>query len=253
MTLLQLASDYATFFGLQVLKLILIFNSSTINRKVAIITVDAQSFQINKLILGEFHTENSRHAAPPLSKQCVNSIVFWKRSRSCLHSSTCRAQQRYEFQKCRFIDKLCVKERNHVIKKKPIFFVGDRGYGINLRIKGHFRCGGIWKSKIHAEYCRVLITNEHNTSQTCVFCFSKTSHSLKLVTKKSKQHLCSVTDTSVYANSGCVLYSCGKTHTGRNSLSFRLASDEIVSPPNTNSVVLLVVEFCFATCVIIHL
>ncbi|GAN09352.1 hypothetical protein MAM1_0261d08878 [Mucor ambiguus] len=61
--------------------------------------------------------------------------------------------------------------------------------------------------------------HEHNTSQTCVFCFSKTSHPLKLVTRKSKQYLYSVNGTTVCTNPGCVIRSRGDTHKGRDSLS----------------------------------
>ncbi|GAN08662.1 hypothetical protein MAM1_0216c08177 [Mucor ambiguus] len=134
-------------------------------------------------------------------------------------NSRCRGQPRYEFQRRRFINKLCVGERNHVSKKNPVLFVGDRGYGINSQINGHLRCGGTWKAKIHAQYCPVLTTNEHNTSQTCVFCFSKTSHPLKIVSRKNKQYLHSVNGTPICMNPDCVLRSRGETHKGRNSLS----------------------------------
>ncbi|GAN04341.1 hypothetical protein MAM1_0061c03801 [Mucor ambiguus] len=92
----------------------------------------------------------------------------------------------------------------------------DRGYGINSRIKGHLRCGGTWKAKIHGRYCPVLITNEHNTIQTCMFCFSKTSRPLKLVIRKNRQYLHSVNGTSVCTNPSCVLRSRGETHKGRD-------------------------------------
>ncbi|KAI8643815.1 hypothetical protein BD408DRAFT_384896 [Parasitella parasitica] len=55
-------------------------------------------------------------------------------------------------------------------------FVGDRGHGFGSRIKGHRQFGGFWKQQRHSRYTPTLITNEHNTSQTCVFCFHKLSH-----------------------------------------------------------------------------
>ncbi|GAN00846.1 hypothetical protein MAM1_0002d00270 [Mucor ambiguus] len=118
-----------------------------------------------------------------------------------------------------FIDKICVEEQNYVSKKNPVLFVGYRGYDISLRIKGRLRCGGTWKAKVHAWQCPVLITNDHSTIQTCVFCFSKTSHPLKLVIKKNKQCLYSVNgSTSVCMNLGYVLRSRGENHKGHDSL-----------------------------------
>ncbi|KAL7323193.1 hypothetical protein PS15p_211126 [Mucor circinelloides] len=64
--------------------------------------------------------------------------------------------------------------------------------GIYSPIKGHMRCGGSWRAKKHSHYCPIIITNEHNASQTCLFCYSKTSHPQKLATKKNKQYLRSV-------------------------------------------------------------
>ncbi|GAN01294.1 hypothetical protein MAM1_0006c00727 [Mucor ambiguus] len=109
-------------------------------------------------------------------------------------------------------------EQNHVSKMSPVLFVGHRGYGINSRIKGHSRCGGTRKAKIRARYCPILITNKHNTSQTCVFCFSKSSHPLKLVSRKNRQYLHNVNGTSACNNPSCVLRSRGETHEGRDSL-----------------------------------
>ncbi|KAI8646635.1 hypothetical protein BD408DRAFT_409999 [Parasitella parasitica] len=58
----------------------------------------------------------------------------------------------------------------------PNMFVGDRGHGFGSRIKGHRRFGGFWKQQRHGRYAPTLIPNEHNTSQTCVFCFHKLFH-----------------------------------------------------------------------------
>jgi hypothetical protein len=55
-------------------------------------------------------------------------------------------------------------------------FIGDRGTGVGSRIKGHLRYGGKWKEQLHSQYTNVCITNEHYTSQTCVFCYSKLAH-----------------------------------------------------------------------------
>lgn len=54
--------------------------------------------------------------------------------------------------------------------------IRDKGLEAGSRIKGHLRYGDKWKHKIHGQYTNVCITNENDTSQTCVFCFQKLSH-----------------------------------------------------------------------------
>ncbi|KAI8091495.1 hypothetical protein BDF21DRAFT_332254, partial [Thamnidium elegans] len=83
-----------------------------------------------------------------------------------------KRRRTYELQKRKYVDRLCSNERNYVTsgsKSIPIMFVGDRGYGIGSTIKGHARQGGLWKPKKHSLYSSVCITNEHNSSQTCIF------------------------------------------------------------------------------------
>ncbi|EPB84660.1 hypothetical protein HMPREF1544_08603 [Mucor circinelloides 1006PhL] len=55
------------------------------------------------------------------------------------------------------------------------------GHGVGSRIKGHQRFGGTWKQEIHGRYTPTVITNEYNSSQTCLFCFRKLSHPLKTI------------------------------------------------------------------------
>ncbi|KAL7325285.1 hypothetical protein PS15p_207792 [Mucor circinelloides] len=101
----------------------------------------------------------------------------------------------------------------------PLLFIGDRGYGINSPVKGHMRCGSAREAKEYSQHCPVIVTNEHNASQTYLFCCSKPSHPQKLVIMKNKQHLCSVNGTSVCTNSGCALRTKDETHKTRDSLS----------------------------------
>ncbi|KAI9486687.1 MAG: hypothetical protein EXX96DRAFT_627135 [Benjaminiella poitrasii] len=63
-------------------------------------------------------------------------------------------------------------------------FVGDRGLGIGSRLKGHLKYGGRWKPIKNSPYTSVLITNEHNSSQTCLFCYEKLSHPVGAMTNK---------------------------------------------------------------------
>lgn len=131
-----------------------------------------------------------------------------------------KGKRRSELQLRRTKDLICSNERRFVAgKSKPIMFVGDRGYGIGSSIKGHLRYGGMWKPDIHSRYTSVGITNEHNTSQTCLFCFQKLSHPLKAVTKKGQQQVHTVKGTFVCNNKACILHSTASTHKGRDSVS----------------------------------
>ncbi|ORE01496.1 hypothetical protein BCV72DRAFT_236312 [Rhizopus microsporus var. microsporus] len=66
-------------------------------------------------------------------------------------------------------------------------FVGDRGLCIGSKIKGFLKYGGNWKSNKDSLYTTVCITNEHNTSQTCLFCFKKLLNPYRLVQGKTIQ------------------------------------------------------------------
>lgn len=63
-------------------------------------------------------------------------------------------------------------------------FIGDRGHGFGSCIKGHQRFGGFKKQNKHGQNTPTLITNEYNSSQTCLFCFNKLSHPVSAVTNK---------------------------------------------------------------------
>ncbi|KAI9469648.1 MAG: hypothetical protein EXX96DRAFT_586965 [Benjaminiella poitrasii] len=53
-------------------------------------------------------------------------------------------------------------------------FVGDRGFG-------HLRYSGNWKTQKHSLYTSACVTNEHNSSKTCLFCFHKIFHLIRIV------------------------------------------------------------------------
>jgi hypothetical protein len=91
----------------------------------------------------------------------------------------------------RFWDRLCSTERKavKVNKKSLVMFIGDRGTGVGSTIKGHRRYGGKWKQEIHGRNTTVCITNEHKTSQKCVYCFSPVIHSQKRVPVNNKEIL----------------------------------------------------------------
>lgn len=83
---LEHASEYATSLGLQVLKLLLIFNNSTFNidKNDSITLVNAQGFHINDLVPEQFHVEEDKQVAPPLPKQCADSKAFSKEAKKLL-------------------------------------------------------------------------------------------------------------------------------------------------------------------------
>ncbi|KAI9255920.1 hypothetical protein EDC94DRAFT_222963 [Helicostylum pulchrum] len=117
-------------------------------------------------------------------------------------------------------DRLCAEERKKAAEKVcPVMFISDRGHGIRSRIKGHVKYGGTWKEKIHSRYTSVFVTNEHNSSQTCVFCFKKLTHSIKIVEKNNEAIINDVKGTFRCLNKHCILSVFKQTHKGTDSVS----------------------------------
>ncbi|KAG1124605.1 hypothetical protein G6F42_009473 [Rhizopus arrhizus] len=113
-------------------------------------------------------------------EQCRNSV------RSFYYSNNqCKRRRHLELSKRRARDRIAAAERKASGFKEGgkalVMFVGDRGHGVGSRIKGHQRFGGTWKQEIHGRYTPTVITNEYNSSQTCLFCFRKLSHPLKTI------------------------------------------------------------------------
>jgi hypothetical protein len=52
----------------------------------------------------------------------------------------------------------------------------DRDLVVGSRTKGYMRYGGHWKPLKRSLYAYVCITNQHNASQACIYCFQKLSH-----------------------------------------------------------------------------
>ncbi|KAI9486373.1 MAG: hypothetical protein EXX96DRAFT_496206 [Benjaminiella poitrasii] len=98
-------------------------------------------------------------------------------------------------------------------------FVGGRGLDVDSRIQGHLRYGGNWKAQKHSLYTSVCVTNEHNSSKTCPFCFHKISHPIKILNKDGRKIIKTVNDTSVCSNPNCISVKAKSSHRGRDSLS----------------------------------
>ncbi|ORE02002.1 hypothetical protein BCV72DRAFT_235454 [Rhizopus microsporus var. microsporus] len=93
-----------------------------------------------------------------------------------------KQKRAYELQKRKYTERLCSDERRYATSStnvKLIMLVGSRGLGVGSRIKGYMRYGSYWKPLRHSLYTYVCITNEHNISQTCSYCFQKLSHPVK--------------------------------------------------------------------------
>lgn len=103
------------------------------------------------------------------------------RSRDTLRSfyfsnTNAKRQRRLDLTKSRYYNKLVMNEKAFTGSKTSIMLIAEQGYGIRSIIKSYQRFGGYWKQKIHERYTPSLITNEHYSSQTRVFCFKKLSH-----------------------------------------------------------------------------
>ncbi|RCH89595.1 hypothetical protein CU097_009212 [Rhizopus azygosporus] len=104
-------------------------------------------------------------------------------------------------------------------KVKLIMFIDGRGLDIGPRIKGYMRYGGHWKPLKHSLYTSVCITNEYNTSQTCIYCFQKLSHQVQTVYKNGTRRLRTTNGAFICDNLSCVSVQAKKAVKGRDTLS----------------------------------
>ncbi|KAI9477872.1 MAG: hypothetical protein EXX96DRAFT_484224 [Benjaminiella poitrasii] len=99
-------------------------------------------------------------------------------------------------------------------------FVGDRGLGIGSRLKGHLRYGGNWKPVKNSLYTSVLVTNEHNSSQTCLFCYKKLTHPVGAMTnKKGEKRRKTTLGSFVCLNPLCLSVLSGEATKRRDTMS----------------------------------
>ncbi|ORE03060.1 hypothetical protein BCV72DRAFT_316218 [Rhizopus microsporus var. microsporus] len=97
-------------------------------------------------------------------------------------------------------------------------FIGDRGTGVESRIKGFCRYGGRWEEQLHGKHINMCITNEHMASQTCVYCYQKLCHPKAMLTK-NKQVSQEIKGVLMYMNPKCVAVKSGKSTKSRDALS----------------------------------
>ncbi|KAI8878913.1 hypothetical protein K501DRAFT_194759 [Backusella circina FSU 941] len=97
--------------------------------------------------------------------------------------------------------------------------IGDRGTGVGSTISRHNRYGGTWKVKIHGRYTASCITNEHNSSQTCVYCFKKVVHQKKEKKIHGKVKRVDSNGSSICINPDCVAFKVGQAVQSRDKQS----------------------------------
>ncbi|KAI9486852.1 MAG: hypothetical protein EXX96DRAFT_475266 [Benjaminiella poitrasii] len=91
---------------------------------------------------------------------------------------------------------------------------------IGSRLKGHLKYGGNWKPFKNSFYTSVLITNEYNSSQTCLFCYKKLTHPVGAMTnKKGKKRLKTTLESFVYSNPLCLSVLSGGATKRRDTMS----------------------------------
>ncbi|KAI8888394.1 hypothetical protein K501DRAFT_173342 [Backusella circina FSU 941] len=78
---------------------------------------------------------------------------------------------------------------------------------------------GTGSQKKHRYYTPVPITNEHNTSQTCIYCYKKLSHPYKVVGKNGEKKIQTVNGTFQCENTNCVSFKSKKASRSRDQLS----------------------------------
>lgn len=113
-------------------------------------------------------------------------------------------------------DKIASTEREFVSaaasdtkKVLPILCIGNQGTCVGSPIKGYARRGGKWLLRRHGRYTTVAWTNEHRTSQTCVFCFEQV---IRPTSDKGK--VCN--GTSLCINPQCLAFKQGRAAQGRD-------------------------------------
>lgn len=121
-----------------------------------------------------------------------------------------------ELKKRQVYDAVASQERKFILrdcksrKSLPIMCIGNAGTGIGSSIKGFNRRGGKWLRNRHARYTTVAITNEHRTSQTCVFCFGQVIRPSKEGMKKKNN------GASRCLNPDCPSFFFGRAIQGRD-------------------------------------
>lgn len=136
--------------------------------------------------------------------------------RSFYFSTQARKESRtQEMITSKVYDQIAAKERKYVVQAAkgetapPILCIGKAGTGVGLRIGGHTKRGGTKMRQRHRRYTIVSMTNEHRSSQTCVFCFQQVQRPKTRKLVKGKWKSVSVNGSSLCMNPQCLAYRHG--------------------------------------------
>ncbi|KAL4212919.1 hypothetical protein AB4K20DRAFT_1965860 [Rhizopus microsporus] len=100
-------------------------------------------------------------------------------------------------QKKKYLDKIIAQERESLTKANT----------------------GSDKKQLHGKHVNVCITNEHMTSQTCIYRYQKLCHPKAMLIKKNKQVSQEIKGALMCVNSKCVAVKSGKSTKSRDALS----------------------------------
>jgi hypothetical protein len=110
-------------------------------------------------------------------------------------------------------DQVAAKERKYVVQAAkdetgPPIRIVKAATGVGLRIEGHTKRGGTKMRQRHRRYTIVSMTNEHRSSQTCIFCFQQVQRP-KTRKLKGKWKPVFVNGSSLCMNAQCLAYRHG--------------------------------------------
>ncbi|KAK4511737.1 uncharacterized protein ATC70_007281 [Mucor velutinosus] len=98
--------------------------------------------------------------------------------------------------------------------------IGDRGLCIGSRLKGHMKYSGKWKPLLHSSVATVHTTDEHKTSQTCMYCFGPNFyHTQTTKAKDGKTKTRSIRDAFMCLNPACISVLNHRAIQGRDKTS----------------------------------
>ncbi|KAF9106577.1 hypothetical protein BGX27_009105, partial [Mortierella sp. AM989] len=120
----------------------------------------------------------------------------------------------------------------------PVMFVGDAGTGVGSRIQGHARRGGKKLRVEHQKHCPVVLTDEYNSSKTCIYCFEQLSKASSRRIVNSHIRTVSVNGALECVNPDCVSFLVGytiKSRDAHSAVAIALAGASALLPP-TNKV-----------------
>ncbi|CEJ01407.1 hypothetical protein RMCBS344292_15434 [Rhizopus microsporus] len=106
-------------------------------------------------------------------------------------------------------DRVTSKERKFVLQGSktlhPVMAIGNQGLGVGSTIRGYDRRGGKWLQRKHERHATAIITDEHMTSQFCIYYYNPLVHP--------------VLGTSRCLNPDCPAFKCGRATNNRDVMS----------------------------------